>query len=41
LQFRQIGTASGDPELLKSRGNEELLRRWLQDHPGHTEVPRP
>jgi hypothetical protein len=28
-----------DRDLLKSRSNEELFRRWLADHPGHTEVP--
>src|SRR5437764_11956678 len=28
-----------DPRLLKSRSNEELLRRWLTDHPGEKEVP--
>ena len=27
------------PGLLKERSNEELFRRWLEDHPGHTEVP--
>lgn len=26
-------------KLLKSRSNEELLRRWLADHPGETAVP--
>jgi hypothetical protein len=29
-----------NPKLLKSRSNEELLQRWLDDHPGHTEVPK-
>jgi hypothetical protein len=28
-----------NPRLLKERSNEELLRRWLADHPGHSEVP--
>ncbi len=28
------------PRLLKERSNDELLRRWLADHPGETEVPR-
>src|SRR4051794_27684702 len=28
------------PKLLKERSNEELYRRWLRDHPGHTEVPQ-
>src|SRR5687767_7953172 len=30
-----------NPRLLKGRSNEEVLRRWLQDHPGPTEVPKP
>jgi hypothetical protein len=28
-----------NPKLLKERSNDELLRRWLADHPGHSEVP--
>jgi hypothetical protein len=28
-----------NPKLLQSRSNEELLRRWLTDHPGEKEVP--
>lgn len=28
-----------DPKLLDSRSNDELLKRWLTDHPGETEVP--
>jgi hypothetical protein len=28
-----------DPKLLKSKSNEELLRRWLTDHPSEKEVP--
>jgi hypothetical protein len=28
------------PKLLKTRSNEEVLQRWLKDHPGETEVPR-
>jgi hypothetical protein len=28
------------PKLLNTRSNEELLRRWLADHPGQTEVPK-
>jgi hypothetical protein len=28
------------PKLLKVRGNEEVLKRWLADHPGHAEVPK-
>lgn len=27
------------PELLGARSNDELLARWLKDHPGHKEVP--
>lgn len=29
-----------NPRLLNTRSNEELLNRWLADHPGATEVPR-
>jgi hypothetical protein len=28
-----------NPKLLKGSDNSELFRRWLQDHPGHQEVP--
>jgi hypothetical protein len=28
------------PRLLTTRSNEEVLNRWLADHPGETEVPR-
>jgi hypothetical protein len=28
-----------NPKLLRSRSNDQLLRRWLEDHPGATEVP--
>jgi hypothetical protein len=35
--FRKI--FEENPKLLKSRSNEELLRRWLADHPGEKEVP--
>src|ERR1700730_13981694 len=28
-----------NPKLLKGRSNEELLRRWLTDHPEYNEVP--
>ena len=35
--FRKV--FAEDPKLLKSRSNEELLRRWLADHPGEKEVP--
>jgi hypothetical protein len=36
--FRKI--FNENPKLLKGRSNEELLRRWLADHPGQTEVPQ-
>src|SRR5437867_12681617 len=29
-----------NPKLLKGKSNEELLRRWLADHPDHQEVPK-
>jgi hypothetical protein len=29
-----------NPRLLKSRSNEEILNRWLADHPEMTEVPQ-
>jgi hypothetical protein len=29
-----------DPRLLKGRSNEEVLKRWLEDHPGESEVPQ-
>jgi hypothetical protein len=29
-----------NPKLLEGRSNEELLNRWLADHPGEKEVPR-
>jgi hypothetical protein len=35
--FRKV--FAEDPRLLKSRSNEELLKRWLADHPGEKEVP--
>jgi hypothetical protein len=28
-----------NPQLLEERSNADLLKRWLRDHPGHTEVP--
>jgi hypothetical protein len=34
------GIFKENPKLLKGRNNEELLQRWLADHPGHAEVPR-
>jgi hypothetical protein len=36
--FRRI--FKENPNLLKERSNDELLRRWLADHPGHREVPQ-
>jgi hypothetical protein len=36
--FRKI--FKENPRLLKERSNDELLRRWLADHPGHREVPQ-
>jgi hypothetical protein len=36
--FRKI--FKENPKLLKQRSNEELLNRWLRDHPGQTEVPK-
>ena len=27
------------PKLLKTRSNDEVLQRWLKDHPGETAVP--
>jgi hypothetical protein len=36
--FRRI--FKENPKLLKGRSNEELLKRWLADHPGHKEVPQ-
>jgi hypothetical protein len=35
--FRRI--FAENPKLLKNRSNEEILNRWLTDHPGHKEVP--
>ena len=28
-----------NPKLLVTRSNDELLARWLADHPGHVTVP--
>lgn len=36
--FRRI--FAENPKLLKSKSNQELLNRWLADHPGVTEVPK-
>ncbi|HYT88660.1 MAG TPA: hypothetical protein VEL76_08125 [Gemmataceae bacterium] len=35
--FRRI--FEENPQLLEGRSNEELLRRWLADHPGYDEPP--
>src|SRR5262249_1468189 len=35
--FRTIFKAN--PKLLQGRSNQELLQRWLDDHPGEKEVP--
>ena len=35
--FRRI--YDENPKWLKIRSNEEVFRRWLADHPDHTEVP--
>jgi hypothetical protein len=35
--FRKI--FEENPKLLKGRSNEDLLKRWLADHPGQKEVP--
>jgi hypothetical protein len=35
--FRKV--FAENPKLLKTRSNEELLQRWLADHPGEKEVP--
>jgi hypothetical protein len=29
-----------NPQLLKGKSNQELLQRWLADHPGEKEVPQ-
>ncbi|HZT82192.1 MAG TPA: hypothetical protein VFA26_18335 [Gemmataceae bacterium] len=29
-----------NPKLLHGRSNQELLQRWLKDHPGEKEVPQ-
>lgn len=36
--FRKI--FEEEPKLLKGRSNDELLQRWLTDHPGEKEVPK-
>jgi hypothetical protein len=36
--FRKI--FKENPKLLRKRSNDELFRRWLADHPGHSDVPK-
>jgi hypothetical protein len=36
--FRKV--FAKNPKLLDSRSNDELLKRWLDDHPEQTEVPK-
>lgn len=36
--FRAIFKAN--PKLLKAGSNQEVLQRWLDDHPGEKEVPQ-
>jgi hypothetical protein len=36
--FRRV--FAENPKLLKGRSNDEVLRRWLADHPGHATVPQ-
>src|SRR3954467_14650004 len=35
--FRRV--FAEEPKLLDTRSNDELLARWLKDHPAETEVP--
>jgi len=35
--FRKIFAEK--PSLLHERSNDELYRRWMEDHPGHDKVP--
>jgi hypothetical protein len=35
--FRRV--FAEQPGLLGSRSNDEILKRWLDDHPGHSDVP--
>jgi hypothetical protein len=35
--FRKVFAAN--PKLLWERSNDELFKRWLDDHPGHSTVP--
>lgn len=36
--FRRV--LQENPKLLEGRSNDELLQRWLADHPGNAEVPK-
>ena len=36
--FRQV--FKENPRWLEGRSNDEVLARWLRDHPGETEVPK-
>lgn len=36
--FRKVFAES--PKLLGEKSNKDLLKRWLQDHPDQTEVPK-
>jgi hypothetical protein len=29
-----------NPNWLKTRSNDEVLKRWLQDHPGEKDIPK-
>jgi hypothetical protein len=29
-----------NPKYLKARSNEQVLQRWLEDHPGNTDIPQ-
>ena len=36
--FRQV--FKDNPKWLEGRSNDEVLARWLKDHPGEKEVPK-
>jgi hypothetical protein len=36
--FRKV--FAENPKWLHGRSNDALLKRWLDDHPGHSEVPK-
>jgi hypothetical protein len=36
--FRRL--YEGNPQYLRAPTNEDVLKRWLADHPGETEVPQ-